>query len=256
MIRCYAPGRPAVNHRSISFLFVGALVTACSVSVNKGSTPTTKPVSSGGASAGEEPVTRKPIPGNDTAPSDETTPPAEDDEPTRVPGGPDDVASPDVANAQRAVCRIADEQLASLCHRALDSIADDNLSVFLASLHEDVIMLRPGADGRAQRLAGVDQLARAAKAAGGVRQLMHSDPRSRVVGTLIKDCRDCRRAFVAVEANTLAGAVLVTMDASTPAKVTRIELRTQPVRRPNRDPAPVRETAPVRTSDTPEEAAG
>jgi hypothetical protein len=216
------------NPRSFP-LGLALALCACSASFHSGSTAT-KPASKTTAAQPTSTSTQKPIA---AAPSGATAEDAADDpepdagQPTRE--GPTRLASAN--DPTRAVCRIADEQLQSLCHRALDPIADANAEVFMQALAEDVVMLRPGADGRPERLAGAQQVRRAMNAAGGVRGLVHTDETSRLVGTLIKDCRDCRRAFVAVEANTLAGAVLVTMNTSSPPKVTRIELHDQPARR-------------------------
>lgn len=233
---------------------VPALLWGCQFNVGKGTgKPSSVPATSAPGSSSGKPVASsgKPTPAaEDPAPADDddddgpvrtsdpepgpvrTSDPEPDPGPTRTSGDPKRVAGdPDAPT--RAVCSASDEVLESVCHLAFDPIAAGDDEAFLASLSDTVVLVRPGADGRAERARGKTNLHRQMRAAGGLAELVHVRPGTRVVGTIVRDCRRCAKSYVAVQANTRAGRVIVTTDTSSPPRITQLELRP--------DPAPVRE---------------
>jgi hypothetical protein len=203
-------------------LLGGAL--ACKVTVGS-ATRTTKPA---GGDATPTSATTKPVRDAPTE-TEDPAPDGPDDDDGGVASASDDLASP--TTRVQAVCRMDDAQLAALCHRALDPIAADDKEAWLASLADDVVLLRPGPDGDLDRQQGARDVHRLMNAAGGVRSFVHADAATRIVGTLVNDCRTCAHAFVALTANTRSGALAITMDTATPPRVTRIELRSDAVQR-------------------------
>jgi hypothetical protein len=149
-----------------------------------------------------------------------------------------------------AVCRVEDPSLEAICHRALDPIAADDVEAWVAQLGEGVVLTRPIPGEALQRMQGPQAVRDAATDAGGLRALLHLRPTDRVVGTLANDCRRCRRAFVAFEANTRSGTLVVTVEATQPPKISSVEVASRVRRRPlppwlQPKPTPVPEKAPT-----------
>lgn len=230
--------------RCIHVLVVAAstALTACSFKVGQGgskpagrpasSTPssTGKPVASSGKPGAPDPGE---APAADDGPIRTSQPdsgpvrtPDPDAGPTRTPGEPQRVAG-DADESTRAVCRVADEVLESLCHHAFDPIAASDAEAFLATLADDVVLVRPGPDGRAERARGKTRVHREMRAAGGLAELMHVKPGTQIVGTIVRDCRRCAKSFVAMQANTRAGRIIMTTDTASPPRVTQLELRAE-----------------------------
>jgi hypothetical protein len=241
-----------VRARSLRLLVLAsasAVLLGCQFNVGKGSgKPSSVPATSAPGSSSGKPVasTGKPTTpaAEDPAPTDDGPVRTSDPEPgpvrtsdpgpgpTRTSGEPQRVAGDPEAPA-RAVCSASDEVLESVCHLAFDPIAANDDEAFLASLSDTVVLVRPGPDGRAERASGKTRLHREMRAAGGLAELVHVRPGTRVVGTIVRDCRRCAKSYVAVQANTRAGRIIVTTDTSSPPRITQLELRP--------DPAPVRE---------------
>ncbi len=226
--------------RSLSFLTAVPLLalglTACSFSFKAGS-------------KSADDATARPAPTSDddasaTAPKPVATADPEPAEPTRVPPAVADQPEPTVEPRITAVCRVQDEGLASLCHRAFDPIAANDMDRWIANLADDVVVTRPSHDETMHRIQGTEQLREVATDLGGVRALMHLNDTDRVVGTVSNDCRQCRRAFVGFQANTRSGTVVVNMDTSQPPRVVGIEV-TSRVRRPRLGEARPGGKAPV-----------
>lgn len=238
--------------RILALASASAVLLGCQFNVGKGTgKPSSVPATSAPGSSSGKPVASsgKPTtPADDPAPADDddgpvrtsdpepgpvrTPDPDPDPGPTRTAGEPQRVAGDPEAPA-RAVCSASDEVLESVCHLAFDPIAADDSEAFLASLSDTVVLVRPGPDGRAERARGKTRLHREMRAAGGLAQFVHVRPGTRVVGTIVRDCRRCAKSYVAVQANTRAGRIIVTTDTSSPPRITQVELRP--------DPAPVRE---------------
>jgi hypothetical protein len=219
--------------------------------------PASKPIGKPGASAPTRP----------DAPAEPTTP-TEDAGPHRTP--PVEEPPPVVEPTLTAVCRVADDSLEALCHRALDPIAADDLDAWSEQLGEGIVVTRPAFRKGVHRIQGPQAVRDAATRAGGLRRMLSLRPTDRVVGTLANDCRQCRRSFVAFEANTRAGTIVVTLEMTQPPVITAVEVDSQIRRRhleerreptpttlvppAKADPAPSREiVAPTPTREQPEQ---
>ena len=227
-------------HILVRAFAASSVLLACSVKVGSnsgagkpaGPADAAAPTSSGKAVASSAPSESEPesepepepAPAEDPASGPVRTP--ADEGPTRTSGEPQRVAGdPDQAGA---VCDNDDEVLRSLCHRALDPIAADDVDAFVATLADDVVLVRPGPDGRAERATGKTRVHREIRAAGGLAKFLHVRPGTRVVGTVMRDCRRCAKSYVAVQANTTSGRIIVTTDSASPPRVTQLELRADP----------------------------
>lgn len=228
------------------------------------SKPTSKPIAKTDSTADPEPTPEpsEPVAGDPArTPADPTADPTADPGPSRVPPRSDEPA-PVVDPQRTAVCRIDDATLAALCHQAFDPIAADDLDGWLAQLGEGAVLTRPAHQAGMQRLRGADEIRKLAVEVGGLRSLVHLRPTDRVVGTVSNDCRGCRRAFVAFEANTRSGTVVVTYDMRQPPRISTVEVASQVRRRhlgtavapkaPTREPTPTVETPSPEPSAKPE----
>lgn len=241
-------------------------LAACSFSFKAGSDPLPeagKPSTEADAPASKP--TRKPIdaadPSEPTNPSEPTAPaeptePTDDAGPTRTP--PVEEPPPVVEPKLTAVCRITDPSLEALCHRALDPIAADDVDTWAGQLGEAVVVTRPGFRKGTQRILGPQAVRDAVARAGGLRALLNLRPTDRLVGTVSNDCRQCRRAFVAFEANTRSGTIVVGVEMSQPpqirevdvgSRMRRVQLAPQPTARPPATVVPKKE--PVEDVATP-----
>ncbi|MEX1362420.1 MAG: hypothetical protein AB1Z98_04795 [Nannocystaceae bacterium] len=156
--------------------------------------------------------------------------PAADPEPTTE-TDPERTADPDapapnttLSAPTTAVCRVDDAEMLALCHQVLDPIAADDLVAWTAVLGDEVVLTRPSMRAGSQRLQGPEAVESMAGRTGGLRQLMHVQGSDRIVGTLANDCRDCRRAFVAFEANTRTGTTVIRVDMTQPPRVTSVSV--------------------------------
>lgn len=239
-------------------VFIASVVlVACSVNVGKGGGKPAGPSDTSVPADGGKPVgtgksvgpSREPAPERPQAEPDDAGPVRTADpqpdagpvrtadpdaEPTRTRGEPTRVAG-DPDDTPRAVCRATDEVLVSICQGALDPIAARDPDAFLASLSDDVTFVRPGPDGKAERVNGKAHVQRAMRAAGGLAELVHVRPGTRIVGTIVRDCRRCAKAYVSVQANTHAGRIIMTTDTASPPRVTQLELRADPRAAPARE---------------------
>lgn len=157
--------------------------------------------------------------------------PAADPEPTAEADPepePEPTADPDpnttLTAPTTAVCRVDDAQMLELCHQVLDPIAADDVAAWTAVLGDEVVLTRPSLRAGSQRLQGPEAVESMAGRTGGLRQLMHVAGSDRIVGTLANDCRDCRRAFVAFEANTRTGTSVIRVDMTQPPQVTSVSV--------------------------------
>jgi hypothetical protein len=204
-------------------------LAACSFSFKSGgssSANTGKPAVGGGHPSSSKP-THKPITKTDPSaprqPAEPTPDEGQPDEgPTRTP--PAEEPPPVVEPRLTAVCRIQDHTLATLCHGALDPIAADDVDAWLEQLATDVVVTRPSYHEEMQRVEGPQAVRDVATRAGGLRALLHLRPTDRIVATLANDCRECRRAFVAFEANTRSGTFSVRVETTQPPAIVAVEL--------------------------------
>jgi hypothetical protein len=232
------PARHGLTRLAISLVALG--LAACSFSYRAGSSPGSeagKPAVREDQPTGKpasKPIT-KPIatadanaPTQPDAPSEPATPP-ESADPTRT--RPVEEPPPVVEPMATAVCRVSDAALEALCHLVLDPIAADDLEGWSAVLDEGVVVTRPGLRQGVRRIEGPQAVRDAATRAGGLRRMLGLRPTDRIVGTVANDCRRCRRAFVAFEANTRAGAIMVSLEMTQPPVITAVELGAQARRR-------------------------
>lgn len=148
-----------------------------------------------------------------------------------------------------AVCRTTDDALEALCHRGFDPVAADDLGAWASQLAKGVVLTRPAHQQDMQRLQGAELVEALAEGSGGLRSLMHLRPTDRLVVTVSNDCRACRRAFVAFEANTRSGTVGVIFEMTQPPTIASVDISAQARRRHlgkarNPPPASAREPAP------------
>lgn len=220
-------------------------LAACSFSFKAGSDAPEagKPTADGDAPASKP--TRKPIdearPAEPAEPSEPAAPsePADAAGPTRTP--PVEEPPPVVEPKLTAVCRVTDPSLEALCHRALDPIAADDIDAWADQLGDGIVVTRPGFRKGTQRIQGPQAVRDAVTRAGGLRALLNLRPTDRLVGTVSNDCRQCRRSFVAFEANTRSGTIVVGMEMSQPPRVLQVDVGSR-MRRTNlapQEPTPV-----------------
>ena len=112
----------------------------------------------------------------------------------------------------------------SRCAIARSTPAANDLDAWVAVLADGVVLTRPSHDADAQRLEGPKTVRKFAMKAGGLRELVHLEAGDRVVGTVSNDCRRCRRAFVAFQANTRSGTMVVSLDLGTPSSIQLVEI--------------------------------
>jgi hypothetical protein len=211
---------------ALSLVVLG--LAGCSYSFKSGSSASTesgKPaVDDGDPSSGKP--TRKPIAEADPSEPSEPAEPDEggrpDEGPTRTP--PAAEPPPVVEPRLTAVCRVQDATLEELCHRTLDPIAADDLDAWVGQLATGIVVTRPTHRGDLRRVEGPTAVQDMATRVGGLRALLHLRPTDRVVGTLANDCRQCRRAFVAFEANTRSGTFTVGVEMTQPPAIVSVEL--------------------------------
>ncbi|MEM9455168.1 MAG: hypothetical protein AAGF11_13385 [Myxococcota bacterium] len=215
-------------------------LTACSFSFKAGSQSSTKagkpatqsPADEGTAPA-SKPIADAPTEAEAQSVEAEAAEPAgtePDPGPTRtrpVVG----TVTPNVEPRLTAVCRVEDESLSDLCHVALDPIAADDFAAWETQLADGVTLTRPSYQKGMQRIEGPAEVRKLSEDLGGLRTLMHLGASDRVVGTLHSDCRTCRRSFVAFETNSRSGTIVVTVDMTTPPRVSMVEVGSRVGRR-------------------------
>lgn len=244
--RAHAMSRPRIASTTVSARFALSLValglTACSFSFKSGSSASShagKPAVTGDSSsdgASSKP-TKKPIhpaepksPSHPAEPTPDTGGTDEDAGPTRKPPTPE--PPPSVEPSLTAVCRVQDPTLESLCHQALDPIAADDVDTWATQLAAGVVLTRPTYRRGMQRLEGPKAIRDVAGRSGGLRAMLHLRPTDRIVGTLSRDCRQCRRAMVEFQANTRSGTITVDVEMTQPPTIIAVEVDSH-VRRPH-----------------------
>lgn len=238
--------RPRIASTTASARFALSLValglTACSFSFKSGSSASShagKPAVTGDDSSDGSTgkPTKKPIhpaepksPSHPAEPTHDTSGTDEDAGPTRKPPTPE--PPPSVEPSLTAVCRVQDPTLESLCHQALDPIAADDVDAWATQLAAGVVLTRPTYRRGMQRLEGPKAIRDVAGRSGGLRAMLHLRPTDRIVGTLSRDCRQCRRAMVEFQANTRSGTITVDVEMTQPPTIIGVEVDSH-VRRPH-----------------------
>ena len=212
--------------RSLSLLtaipLLGLSLAACSFSFKAGSKSaddaTARPAPTDGEPSTSDP---KPVATADPKPASEPEPP---------PPAVADEPEPTVEPAAVAVCRVEDAGLAEMCHFVFDPIAANDTEAWAANLNDSIVVTRPSHDETMHRMTGPSHVKKAAAKSGGLRALMHLNDTDRVVGTLANDCRDCRRSFVAFQANTRSGTIVVRVETSQPPKIAAVDITSRVLR--------------------------